>query len=119
MKKKSYTFAVTQYSTMHFFQNSWFLAYGSWFLLLILGTIGIIAYIHNRQKFLRRIAVYFVATLFFGAIISISSQKSLFISSATSNSLSINKAESEIESPSLMTNLFRMVGSMLRDKISN
>ncbi|MBK7690101.1 MAG: hypothetical protein IPJ31_02935 [Bacteroidetes bacterium] len=104
---------------MHFFQNSWFLAYGSWFLLLILGTIGIIAYIHNKHKFLRRIAVYFTITLFFGISVSLNSQRSLFVSAATPTSLELNNGEREMESPSLMTNLFRLIGSMLRDKISN
>jgi hypothetical protein len=103
---------------MHFIQNSWFAVYSIWFLLLVLGVIGIISYIHNRPKFLRRIGVYFSITFLFATVFTFTGSRSVFVDSKQIN-LSELKQDREVESPSLVTNVFRMVGSMLRDKISN
>ncbi len=103
---------------MHFIQNSWFAVYSIWLVLLTLGVVGIIAHIHNRRRYLRRIAVYFSVTFVLAITFSFQTDRSIFINS---DQLSISKPNNgqQVENPSLLNSAFRFIGSVLRDKISN
>ncbi len=104
---------------MHFIQNSWFAVYSIWLLLLILGVVGIISYVHNRRKFLIRVAIYFGITFLAALAFSFNSDRSLFINSRQISLSEISKNDREVASPSLLNSAFRFIGSVLRDKISN
>lgn len=104
---------------MHFIQNSWFVVYSIWLLALILGVVGIILYIHNRQVFLRKIAVYFSITFVSAMVFSFSAEKSVFLDSRQISLTEMKNDNKTVESPSLLNGAFRFIGSILRDKISN
>lgn len=104
---------------MHFIQNSWFAVYSIWIILLTLGVVGIISYVHNRQKYLNKIAVYFSITLLTALAFSFNSERSLFISAKQIDLSAINNSDNQVESPSLVNTAFRYIGFILRDKISD
>ncbi len=104
---------------MHFIQNSWFVVYSIWLLVFILGVVGIILYIHNRQAFLRKVAVYFSLAFVSAMVFSFSSEKSVFLDGRQIGISEIKHEDKTVESPSLLNGAFRFIGSILRDKISN
>ena len=104
---------------MHFIQNSWFVVYSVWLLLMMLGVIGIIAYVHNRPRFLKRVLVYFTITFMAALTFSFHNDNSILLNNQAIRLTEIRNNENEVESPSILNNAFRFLGTLLKDKISN
>lgn len=84
-----------------------------------MGVVGVILYVQNRQRFLKKIAVYFTLTFFVALSFSFDSERSIFMPNKQINMSELNNDDSQVESPSVISSAFRFLGSLLKDKISN